>query len=314
MARFFAPSNSLFNAALMLLVSAAANIVESRGLAQETVISEQERLRGSITKERSWWDLKHYELSVQVDPANKFIRGSNRVRFEVVDDVQQMQIDLQPPLAIDSVNMDLQPLAFSRNGNVYLVTMPSGLEKGREYRVDVAYSGNPVESRRPPWSGGFTWRKDSSGKPFIATSCQGDGASLWWPCKDHGYDEPDDGVDLLLTVPNDLSAVGNGRLLSRVEHPASMTTTFHWRVTQPINNYSVNANIGDYVHIADEFDGELGKLDMHYWVLRENREAAIRQFKEAPRTIEAFEDWFGPYPFYEDSYKLVEVPYLGMEH
>ncbi|MFN3190281.1 MAG: M1 family metallopeptidase [Aureliella sp.] len=277
-------------------------------------ISEQERLRGSITPERVWWDLKHYDLSVQVDPENKFINGKNQIRFEVIGDVQELQIDLQPPLAISSATLDSTALSYSRNGNVYLVTMPAGLKRGSEYVIEVVYSGNPVESRRPPWSGGFTWRKDSSGKHFIATSCQGDGASLWWPCKDHGYDEPDDGVDLHLTVPGDLSAVGNGRLISTVDHPTDQTKTFHWRVTQPINNYSVNANIGDYVHIVDEYKGELGKLDMHYWVLRENREAAIRQFKEAPRTIAAFEHWFGPYPFYEDSYKLVEVPYLGMEH
>ncbi|MFK7735215.1 MAG: M1 family metallopeptidase [Pirellulaceae bacterium] len=277
-------------------------------------ISEQERLRGSVTAQRAWWDLKHYSLAVKVDPENRSIEGSNSIRFEVIAEPKQMQVDLQPPLEITSARLKDKELAYTRNGNVYLLDLPAGLVLGTTHEVQIEYSGNPVVSKRPPWSGGFTWNTDGNGKHFIATSCQGDGASLWWPCKDHGYDEPDEGVDLLLTVPDDLSAVGNGRLVETLADAGEQTKTFHWRVTQPINNYSINANIGDYVHFEDTFEGELGDLDIQYWVLRDNLELARTHFKEAPRTLAAFEHWFGPYPFYEDGYKLVEVPYLGMEH
>lgn len=276
--------------------------------------TEQERLRGSITPERAWWDLKHYRLAVQVDPETKTLVGTNTVRFTVLEQATLMQIDLQPPLEITAARFGDEALAYSRSGNVYLIDVPAAFDKGDTAEFEIDFSGKPVESPRPPWSGGFSWKRDSNGKHFIATSCQGDGASLWWPCKDHGYDEPDEGADILLTVPSDLTAVANGRLVEKIEHPESSTSTFHWRVTNPINNYSINANIGDYVSFADEYEGENGRLDMQYWVLRENQEVAAKHFKEAPRTLAAFEHWFGPYPFYEDSYKLVEVPYLGMEH
>lgn len=276
--------------------------------------SDQDRLRGSVTPQRKWWDLLHYDLSISVDPKNRSIQGTNVIRFSVLESAKQMQIDLQEPLKIESVKFQGQSLKYSRNGNVYLIDLIKPLEKGSTGEVSISYGGKPKKSLNPPWSGGFSWRKDKSGKPFIATSCQGIGASIFWPCKDHGYDEPQQGADIRLTVPNDLVAVSNGRLKETKKNPESKTTTFHWQVTQPINNYSINVNIGDYVHFEDEIQGEGGKLDVQYWVLRENLDAAKKHFKEAPRTIAAFEHWFGKYPFYEDSYKLVEVPYLGMEH
>jgi aminopeptidase N len=155
---------------------------------------------------------------------------------------------------------------------------------------------------------------DEKQRPFIATSCQGSGASLWWPCKDHGYDETDEGIEIAITVPEDLTAVANGRLQKTDHDSDAKTKTFHWKVTQPINNYCVNMNIGNYVSFSETYDGEGGKLDMEYWVLRHERSKAMDHFKEAPRTMAAFEHWFGKYPFYKDSYKLVAVPYLGMEH
>lgn len=287
-------------------------VAQQEPVAEE--FSEQDRLRGSITEEREWWDLKHYDLSVAVDPDSQTIQGTNQVTLEVLESGQELQIDLQPPLEIQTVQWEDQELDFQRNGNVYLIQFPDPLEKGTNTAIQITYGGKPVESRNPPWSGGFSWQEDKAGKPFIATSCQGIGASIWWPCKDHGYDEPDNGADIRLTVPDDLVAVSNGRLQQQAHDPDNRTRTFHWRVTQPINNYSINANIGDYVHFEDQYEGENGTLDMQYWVLRQQLETAKTHFKEAPRTLEAFEYWFGPYPFYEDSYKLVEVPYLGMEH
>jgi arylsulfatase A-like enzyme len=276
--------------------------------------TEQDRLRGSITPERAWWDLKHYKLSLQVDPEKKTIKGSNVVRFEAIEDGSTMQIDLQGPLEITKVEHSSGELEFKRNGNVHLIEFAKPIDKGESDQIKVSYEGTPVESKNPPWSGGFSWQRDDQGKHFIATSCQGIGASIWWPCKDHGYDEPDDGMQIRITVPEDLTAVSNGRLTKADHDVDGKTKTFHWTVTQPINNYGVNVNIGNYVNFSDVYEGEFGKLDLDYWVLAHQREKAEKHFKEAPRTIEAFEHWFGKYPFYEDSYKLVVVPYLGMEH
>ncbi|MFN5322683.1 MAG: M1 family metallopeptidase [Planctomycetota bacterium] len=275
---------------------------------------EQEKLRGTITPQREWWDLRHYDLAVRVDIEKRTIAGTNTVRFQTLKPGRQLQIDLQPPLELTAARFNNQQLTFSRKGNVCLIDLPSELPAGESCELILEYEGQPTESRNPPWSGGFSWQKDSSGKPFVATSCQGIGASIWWPCKDHGYDEPEEGADIRLTVPAGLVAVSNGRLIKRTAEPATETETFHWRVTNPINNYSINANIGDYVNFGEKIQAECGPLDLEYWVLREQLAVAKEHFREAKRTIEAFEYWFGPYPFPEDSYKLVEVPYLGMEH
>ena len=280
----------------------------------EEAFTQQDRLRGSITPERAWWDLTHYELSIEVSPDTKSIRGSNVVSFKALGSGSLMQIDLQQPLKITKVEHESRELEFERNGNVHLIRFPEALAAGSSHSIRIRYEGTPVESKNPPWSGGFSWQKDNKGNDFIATSCQGIGASIWWPCKDHGYDEPDDGMNINITVPENLTAVSNGRLAETIHNSTEATKTFRWVVTQPINNYSVNANIGNYVNFSEAYEGEFGKLDMDYWVLAHQRETAEKHFREAPRTIEAFEHWFGKYPFYEDSYKLVVVPYLGMEH
>ena len=267
-----------------------------------------------MTPEREWWDLLHYELSIEVFPETKTIQGSNAIKFRVLKPAKKMQIDLQKPLQISKVTQGENELKFEREGNVYWVEFGTELAKDSEHLILIEYGGKPVVSRNPPWSGGLTWRKDEKGNDFIATSCQGIGASIWWPNKDHGYDEPDEGITINATVPEKLTAVCNGRLKKTTENKDRKTRTFRWVVTNPINNYGVNLNIGDYIVLKDEYKGKFGKLDMEYWVLRHQREKALKQFVEAPRTIEAFEHWFGKYPFYEDSFKLVVVPYLGMEH
>ncbi|MFT7465083.1 MAG: aminopeptidase N [Pseudohongiellaceae bacterium] len=291
---------------LLLLASACAGPPEG--------FTRQDQLRGSIAAERSWWDVQHYDLSLEVFPEEKRIEGSNTISFQTLSSGQRMQIDLQEPLAITHVLHGNQELTFEREGNVYWVSFASPLEAGTADRVEIFYEGAPKESENPPWSGGFSWDEDELGRPFIATTCQGLGASVWWPNKDHGYDEPDQGMDIRVTVPAALTAVSNGRLLSTDEDSAAGTRSFHWRVTNPINNYGVNVNIGTYVSMPGVYDGEFGELDTTYWVLDHQVDKAREQFKEAPRTLAAFEHWFGKYPFYEDSYKLVVVPYLGMEH
>ena len=276
--------------------------------------TEQDILRGSITPERAWWDLLQYELALEVDPEAKTIKGSNKVVFKTLEAAKMMQIDLQEPLAITKVLHGEAELDYERNGNVYWISFANDLAAGTEDQIEIFYEGMPIESANPPWSGGFSWKEDERGFPFIATSCQGIGASIWWPNKDHLYDEPDRGMKISITVPESLTAVSNGRLTGTDHDEENKKKTFHWLVTNPINNYGVNVNIGNYANFSEVYDGEFGKLDLDYWVLDHQREKAQAHFKEVPRTIKAFEHWFGKYPFYEDSYKLVVVPYLGMEH
>jgi aminopeptidase N len=301
---------------LLVMVGLTMGIVGQSALAQtrKEVGEEQARLRGSITPERAWWDLLHYSLAVKVDIEERTIEGSNVVRFKVLEPAQRMQIDLQEPLAIQSVMQAGNKLEFERKGSVYYIQFPQPLAAGSTEEIRLEYSGKPMESKNPPWSGGISWTVDQRKRPFVATTCQGIGASIWWPCKDHGYDEADEGVKIAITVPEKLTAVANGRLQKTDHDEQAQTRTFHWVVTSPINNYCINMNIGNYVSFSETYDGEGGKLDMQYWVLRHQRTTAMDHFKEAPRTIAAFEHWFGKYPFYEDSYKLVAVPYLGMEH
>ncbi len=282
--------------------------------AQTGNITRQEILRGSVTPEREWWDVLHYHLNVEFLPATKSLRGSNVITFKTLKAGHKMQIDLQPPLAITKVMHGTAELKFEREEKVYWVTFEQGLPQGTEDRIEVFYEGIPVESKNPPWVGGITWGRDDLGEHFIVTTCEGIGASIWWPNKDHGYDEPDRGMQLSVTVPEQLVAVSNGRLKKTDHNTAGKTKTFHWEVLNPINNYGVNVNIGNYVNFAEKYRGKGGVLDLDYWVLAHQKEAAIKHFKEVPRMLEAFEHWFGKYPFYEDSFKLVAVSYPGMEH
>jgi len=284
----------------------------SSASSQLPVFTHQDTLRGSITKEREWWDLTYYHLNIKVNPAEKSIAGTNTIDYRVLKPFQVMQIDLQKPMEIKKIVQDGQKLQFNRHGNAYFVNLIKIQKTGDINTLTVFYHGKPKISRRPPWDGGLTWSKDRDGNDFIATTCQGDGASLWWPCKDHLYDEPDSML-ISVTVPEKLFEVSNGRLKS-ININGDGTKTFHWFVSNPINNYNVNVNIGNYVNFTEKYHGEKGVLDCSYYVLRYNLEKARKQFKEVPRMLKAFEYWFGPYPFYKDSYKLVEVPYTGMEH
>ncbi|MDA8951628.1 M1 family metallopeptidase [Flavobacteriaceae bacterium] len=285
----------------------------SSGLAQHSNFSKQDTLRGSITPERVWWDLLHYNLDFKVDPSSKSIEGSNLIRYEVLSQNQLMQIDLQPPMEITAVLENNKELNYKRDGNVYYIQLKKNQQIGTINEIIIHFKGAPKISNNPPWDDGFTWEKDNNGTDFIATSCQGGGSSIWWPSKDHMYDEPDQGIELSITAPKHLISVANGRLIQTKEN-SNKTNTTSWKVVSPINNYGVNINIGDYVHFTEKYKGKKGVLDCDYYVVSYNLEKAKKQFKEVSRTIEAFEHWFGPYPFYEDSYKLVEVPYLGMEH
>ena len=286
-------------------------LLHNKSISQEYEFTKQDTLRGSITPERAWWDLTYYHLDIAVDLDNKFIKGSNTIEYKVLEPNKKLQVDLQSPLKITKVEQNGKELTFSSEGSAHFINLIDKQRKGKINSVKVYYEGNPKEAVRAPWDGGLSWTRDSNGKHFAATSCQGIGASIWWPNKDHMYDEVDSML-ISVNVPKGLMNISNGRL-KKIEEFED-TNTYHWYVSNPINNYGVNINIGDYVEFSEVYEGEKGKLDMVYYVLRDNIERAKTQFKDAVKMMDAFEYWFGPYPFYEDSFKIVEVPYLGMEH
>ena len=182
-----------------------------------------------------------------------------------------------------------------------------------EQQIEIYYHGKPKEAIRPPWDGGWIWKKDEQGRPWMSVACQGLGASVWYPCKDHQSDEPDNGASLSIRVPDSLVAVGNGRLKEKKPN-GDHTVTYTWAVVNPINNYNIIPYIGKYVTWHEDYTGEKGKLDCDYWVIDYNLEKAKKQFTQVSSMLKCLEYWFGPYPFYEDGYKLVESPHLGMEH
>ena len=301
---------------LLILCIAFASItsINAQGLLSKSnvVFTKQDSLRGSITKERAWWDVKYYHLNIKVNPSDSTITGSNTIRYKVINEYNRMQIDLQNPMEIDKVIQDGVALKYTREGNAFFIELIASQKVGLTKELTVFYGGKPKIAVNPPWDGGITWKKDTNGKSFIASSCQGLGASVWWPNKDHMYDEVDNML-ISVNVPKNLTDVSNGRLQS-VKQQKDGTKTYNWYVSNPINNYGVNINIGDYVTFSEKFKGEKGDLDCTYYVLRDNLTKAKKHFQDVPRMLKAFEHWFGPYPFYEDSYKLVETPYLGMEH
>ena len=301
--------NIIFIIALFLL----SNNLPAQLTNPHSAFSRQDTLRGSVTPQRAWWDLLHYHLEVQVIPETKTLKGSNTITFEILDDGTTMQIDLQKPMDVTKVVYKGGEVDFEREGSVYWIVLDDDKTPGDEGKITIYFEGVPKEAVRPPWDGGITWTTDENGNPFIASSNQGIGASIWWPNKDHPSDEPDNGMMISVRTPDNLMDVSNGRLVLEEDH-GDNTKTWHWKVDNPINNYGVNINIGDYVYFGEKYPGEKGELDMDYYVLRHNLDKAKEHFKDARRTMEAFEYWFGPYPFYEDSYKLVDAPYLGMEH
>jgi aminopeptidase N len=284
--------------------------------------TRSDTLRGSITPERAWWDVVMYDLKVEPEFTNFTISGSNTIYFKIVKNpTAKMQIDLQQPLTIDSAFLNSVPVTFINEGNVWYILLPNKkmpksllknqYAKGPLQELKLFFHGVPKPALRPPWDGGVVWQKDKNGNPWIGTACQGLGASVWWPCKDHQSDEPDS-LSISVITPDTLMNVSNGRLRNVVSDNGKKTWT--WFVSNPINLYSVTMNIGKYVHFADTLMGENGKLDLDYYVLTYNLEKAKKQFEQVKPMLRSFEYWFGPYPFYEDGYKLVETHYLGMEH
>jgi aminopeptidase N len=285
---------------------------------QKDIFTKADTLRGSITKYRQGWDVLKYDLTVQPDINDKSIKGSNTITYREDVAITTMQIDLQQPLVVDSIkDQDNKNYTFSRDSNVCFVHLRDSTIKYNFLpgikTITVFYHGVPKEAKRAPWDGGVIWSKDSTGNPFIATACQGLGASVWWPCKDHQSDEPDNGMSIHIITPDTLTAVSNGRLKNTSASVNGMRT-WTWEVKNPINTYGVTMNIGKYSSWKDTMMGEGGILDIEYYALNYNVDKAKRQFEQVKPMLHSHEYWFGKYPFYEDSYKLIETPFLGMEH
>ncbi len=282
--------------------------------AEKPAFTHADTLRGSNTPERTWWNVLHYAISVKPDFETKSIKGKTTIGFRVENKnhPSSMQIDLQQPLEIDSILFNgKQSLKYKREGNVFHVTVPKKIAEA-ENIITVYYHGKPRQAIRPPWDGGWIWTKDSLGRPWMSVACEGLGASVWYPCKDILSDEPDRGATLTIIVPDTLVAVGNGRL-KEMNSKAGLST-YVWEVTSPINNYNIIPYIGKYVGWNDTIMGEKGKLDLAFWALDYDLKKAEQQFQQAKSVIHCMEYWMGPYPFYEDGYKLIEAPHLGMEH
>ncbi len=301
---------------LLALLALGSSTTEAQPLKHGTSFTHADTLRGSNGPYRSWWDVTHYDITVKPDFKAKSIEGTTGITFKAIESGKRMQIDLQQPLEVRSISLSSPSgeadLHFEREDNVAWVVLPEVLTPGTSATLHIQYGGIPKEAENPPWDGGWIWKTDPEGNPWMATACQGLGASVWYPCKDIQSDEPDSAA-LHIVASDSLQAVGNGRVRSVVKN-GDGTSTWSWAVVNPINNYDIAPAIGKYAHIHEVYPGERGPLDLDYWVLKNNEAKAREQFKQVPPMLKCFEDWFGPYPFYKDSYKLVEAPELGMEH
>jgi aminopeptidase N len=296
---------------ILLFICLVLSHTSCRG--QNNNFTRADTLRGALSPLRSSYDINYYHLDIKLDIEKKKISGSNLFRFTAVQDLNQLQFDLFENLNIEKVNYQGKEIPFKREFNAVFINFPERIKKGTKAEFTVFYNGNPAIARNPPWDGGFTFSADQNGKPWVSVSCQGFGASSWWPNKDHQSDEVDSML-ISIAVPKGLMNVSNGRLISTKDKEDNFTQ-YNWFVSYPINNYNVSLNVADYVHFNDSYQGENGNLTLDYYVLRENLDKAKKQFGENVKPMfGAFENWFGPYPFYRDGYKLIETPYLGMEH
>lgn len=272
--------------------------------------TRRDSLQGGMRFERSCYDVQRYDLNIKINPEERNIVGYNEVTFDVLQDTKKIQLDLFENMNVDSIVFNKQKLTYNRDNDAVFINFSSTLAQNSSQKLRFYYSGKPLVAKNAPWDGGFVFKKDKSGKDFIAVAVQGTGASLWYPVKDSQTDEPDKGATIKVAVPNGLMNVSNGRFKGQ-EDIGNGYTRWDWEVINPINTYSITVNIADYVHIHDNLYG----LDLDYYVLRENEKIAKVHFEaDVKPMMNCFQEKFGQYPFYEDGYKLVETPYLGMEH
>lgn len=281
-------------------------------LDEEKAPTLADTLRGMLLNSRSCYDVGFYDLTVKVYPDSQFVKGANSITLKATDDFTQLQFDLFENMQINEVTFDDEVLPFQRAHNAVFITTPALVKKGSIHNLRIEFSGKPIAAKTPPWDGGFVWEKDINGNPWIGVACEGIGASLWWPNKDHLSDEPDS-MKIHLIVPDSLVAVANGQLLGVRDDEAGWKK-YEWRVTYPINNYNVTLNIGKYAHFTDIYTNSSGTHSLQYYVMEYNLERAKNHFAQVKPMLACFEEYFGEFPFWRDSYKLVETPYLGMEH
>ncbi len=288
---------------LLLLAISGGAFVQDNG--SQSTASRAQELRGAYGRLRSNNDLLSYHLDLRVDPSRKHLSGKNTIRFRMLEDDARIQIDLYENLDVDKILLDGKELDFGRELNAVFVSFPETLKAGETYEIEFHYSGSPAEQGR---FGGIKFSTDPEGRPWVNTACQGEGGSIWWPCKDQWRDEVES-MDISISAPNGLQNVSNGRFQGK-EDLGDGFTRWDYRVNYPINSYCVSLNIGAYEHFSEKF----GDLTLDYYVLPESLEDARRQFAQVKPMMEAFYHYFGEYPFPDDGYKLIHVPYSGMEH
>jgi aminopeptidase N len=282
-------------------------------MTKKPAYTKADTLRGMLTSLRTCYDINYYHLDVRIDIEHKFISGSNEFAFTATRDFNKLQFDLFSNMKVEKVIFKRTELKFNREFNAVFIDFTDTIRKGTKERFTVFYSGNPVVAVNPPWDGGFIFTKDKAGNPWVSVACQGLGASVWWPNKDHQSDEVDS-LLISITAPATLQAIANGRLRSIVQKPDGYTQS-NWFVSNPINNYNVSLYIGKYAHWTDQYQGEDGNLSLDFWSLKEDSVKARPHWDaDVKPMLKSFEHWFGPYPFYKDGYKLVQAPHLGMEH
>ena len=276
-------------------------------------LTERNRLLGDLLPERTCYDVKHYMINMDIDVKKKYIKGFVDITATATDDFTQLQVDLARKMRLNGVYFLDQKLKTTRKEDAVFVEFPRVTE-GENITFRVEYEGKPLEAKNPPWDGGFVWEKDKKGRPYVSIACEGDGAGLWWPLKDHIADEPDDGATMTFTVPEELFCVSNGRLLDVTANQKNKTKTYTWTVNNPINNYNISVQLGHYVSIQDTINRNGGVETLNYYVLDYHEEVATNHFKQSKDIIRFFEKYFGDFQWWDDGYKLVEVSYLGMEH
>ena len=271
--------------------------------------TRKDSLHGGLRPERTCFDVQRYDLNIKINPEERTIVGYNEIAFKIVANTSKIQLDLFDNMMIDSIIHNNKKLDYKREFNAVFIDFPNGLTPSSTEKIRFYYSGKPKVAKNAPWDGGFVFKKDKENRHWIGVAVQGTGASLWYPVKDTQTDEPDLGSKISVAVPNGLMNVSNGRFLGS-EDLKNGYTRWDWEVKNPINNYDITVNIADYAHIHDNHNG----LDLDYYVLKYNEEKARKHFEEVKPMMDCFQAKFGKYPFADDGYKLVETPYLGMEH
>lgn len=299
---------------LLLCSWATLGFAQSDFFTQRYQFSQADSLRGMLRPERSCYDVSYYELDLDVDVEKRYLKGRNRMHYRIKNGFNIFQIDLFANMQIDSIlHRSGRSLSFFRKANAVFVDFGEMQKAGEKDYIDIYYQGKPIAAKNPPWDGGFSWAKDALGAPWVGVSCEGIGASLWWPNKDHLSDEPDS-MRIRCTVPKGLRCIANGQLENQGTEEGK--NVFQWNVQHPINNYNVTLNIGRYEHFSDTLQSSVSgtALPLDYYVLPESMEKARSHFKQVPQILDVFERYFGAYPFPKDGYALVETPYVGMEH